>query len=70
MLPNKVGQTQKGVEHTSPLSWLSKLFITGLPGSKNIKRPILTISCFKKDEILKNEKRPKKGQIFFKNLLK
>jgi hypothetical protein len=34
-----------------------------LPGPKKIKRPNLAISSFKKGQILKNEKRPNKGQI-------
>jgi len=38
--------------------------------SKKLKRPNLAISGFKKGQILKNEKRPKKGQIFFKNFVK
>jgi hypothetical protein len=37
-----------------------------LPGRKKIKRPTLVISSFKKGQILKNEKRPNKGQIFNK----
>jgi hypothetical protein len=39
---------------------------SGLPGLKKLKRPILAISSFKKGQILKNEKRPNKGQISFK----
>jgi hypothetical protein len=66
MFPNKVGQTQKGVEHTSPLSWLNKLFIKGLPGSKN-KNANFGNKQFQKSQIQKNEKKPNKGQIFFKN---
>jgi len=38
----------------------------GLPGPKKIKRPNLAISSFKKGQIMKNEKRPNKGQISFK----
>jgi len=38
--------------------------------SKKLKRPNLAISSFKKGKILKNEKRPNKGQISFKKLLK
>ena len=38
----------------------------GLPGPKQFNGPILAISSLKKDQILKNEKRPNKGQIFIK----
>jgi hypothetical protein len=48
---------------------LSKLN-PGLPGPKKIKRPNLAISSFKKGQILKNEKKPNKGQIYLKKLLK
>jgi len=41
-----------------------------LPGLKKLKRPNLAISSFKKGQILKNEKRPNKGQISFKNFVK
>jgi len=41
-----------------------------LPGPKKLKSPNLAISSFKKGQILKNEKRQNKGQIFFKKLLK
>jgi hypothetical protein len=43
---------------------------SGLPGPKKLKRPNLAISSFKKGQILKNEKRPNKGQISLKKLLK
>jgi hypothetical protein len=46
------------------------MFLTGLPGPKKLKRPNLAISSFKKGQILKNEKRPNKGQIFLKKLFK
>jgi len=36
-----------------------------LPGPNKLKRPNLAISSFKKGQILKNEKRPNKGQFFF-----
>jgi len=42
-------------------------FVTGLPGPKNFKRPNLAISSFKKGQILKDEKGPNKGQIFFED---
>jgi len=42
----------------------------GLPGPKKLKKPNLAISSFKKGQILKIEKRPNKGQIFLKKLLK
>jgi len=45
-------------------------YSAGLPGPKKLKRPNLAISSFKKCQILTNEKRPNKGQIFFKNFLK
>jgi hypothetical protein len=35
---------------------------SGLPGPKKLKTPNLAISRFKKGQILKNEKRPNKGQ--------
>jgi len=38
--------------------------------SKKIKRPNLSINCYKKGLILKNEKKPNEGQIFEENLLK
>ena len=38
--------------------------------SQKFKRPKLAMSSFKKGQILKNEKRPNKGQIFKENLLK
>jgi len=38
--------------------------------SKKLKGPNLAISSFKKVQILKNEKRPNKGQNSFKKLLK
>jgi len=41
-----------------------------LPGPKKLKRPNLAISSFKKGQILKNEKRPNKGQISFKIFVK
>jgi len=41
-----------------------------LQGPKKLKRPNLTKSSFKKGQILKNEKRPNKGQISFKNFVK
>jgi len=64
--------------HTFSFTHLSlPLFLThtltlypGLPGPKKLKRPNLAISNFKKGQILKNEKRPNKGQISFKKLLK
>jgi hypothetical protein len=34
-----------------------------LPGPKKLKRPNMAISSLKKGQILKNEKRPNKGQI-------
>jgi hypothetical protein len=36
---------------------------SGLPGLKKIERPNFAISKFKKGQILKNEKRPKKAKI-------
>ena len=42
----------------------------GLPGSKKFKWPNLAISSLKKGQILKNEKRPNKGQISFKKFVK
>jgi len=41
-----------------------------LPGPKKLKRPNLAIRSFKKGQILKNEKRPNKGQISFKIFVK
>jgi len=41
-------------------------FKPGLPGPKKLNRPNLVMRSFKKGQILKNEKRPNKGQIFFK----
>jgi hypothetical protein len=41
----------------------------GLPGPKKFKRPNLAISSFKKGQILKNEKRPNKGQISLKKFV-
>jgi len=41
-----------------------------VPGSKKFKRPNLAISSFKKGQILKNEKRPNKGQIYFKTFVR
>ncbi len=41
----------------------------GLPGPKNFKMSIVAVTV-SKGQILKNEKRPNKGQIFLKNLLK
>jgi len=41
-----------------------------LPGPKKLKRPNLAISSFKKGQILKNEKRPYKGQISLKKMVK
>jgi len=38
---------------------------TELTGPKKLKRPNFAISSFKKGQILKNEKRPNKGQISF-----
>jgi hypothetical protein len=38
--------------------------------SKNLKRPYLAISCFKKGQILKSEKRPNTGQISLKKMFK
>jgi len=38
--------------------------------SKKIKRPNLAISSFKKGQILKNEKRPNKGLISPKKIVK
>jgi len=43
---------------------------SGLPGPKKLKRPNLAISSFKKGQILKNKKRPNKGQISFKIFVK
>jgi hypothetical protein len=37
--------------------------VSGLPGPKKLKRPNLAISSFKKGQILKNEKRPKKTKF-------
>ena len=45
-------------------------FSPELPSPKKLKRPNLAISSFKKGQILKNEKRPNKGQISFKKLVK
>jgi len=42
----------------------------GLPGPKKLKGPNLVISSFKKGQILKNEKRPNKGQISLKKFIK
>jgi len=44
--------------------------VSGLPGPKKLKRPNLAISSFKKGQILKNEKRPNKGQIYLKKFVK
>jgi hypothetical protein len=44
--------------------------LAGLPGPKKLKRPNLAISSFKKGQILKNEKRPNKGQISLKKIVK
>jgi len=44
--------------------------VTGLQVPKKLKRPNLAISSFKKGQILKNEKRPNKGQIPSKKFLK
>jgi len=41
-----------------------------LPGPKKLKRPNLAINSFKKGQILKNGKRPNKGQISFKKFVK
>jgi len=38
--------------------------------SRKIKRPNLAISSFKKGQILKNEKKPNKGQILIKKFVK
>jgi len=38
--------------------------------SKKLKRPYLAKSSFKKGQILKNEKRPYKGQISLKKFVK
>jgi len=46
------------------------VLFSGLPGTKNFKRPNLAISSFKKGQILKNEKRPNKGHISFKKFVK
>ena len=46
------------------------LCTAGLPGPKIFKSPNLAISSFKKGQIIKNEKRQNKGQIFKENLLK
>jgi len=46
------------------------LCMSGLPGPKKSKRPNLAISSFKKGQILKDEKRPNKGQISFKKFVK
>jgi len=43
---------------------------TGLPGPNKLKRPNLALSSFEKGQILKNEKRPKKGKISFKKFVK
>ena len=37
--------------------------------SKKLKRPNFAISSFKIGQILKNKRKPNKGQIFFENLL-
>jgi len=42
----------------------------GLPGPKKSKRPNLAINSFIKGKILKNEKRPNKGQISLKQIVK
>jgi len=39
--------------------------IPGLPGPKIFKGANLAISNFKKGQILKNEKRPNKGEIYY-----
>jgi hypothetical protein len=47
--------------------------MSGLPGPKKLKRPNLAKfdhKQFQKGQILKNEKRPNKGQISLKKLLK
>jgi len=44
--------------------------VSGLPGKKKLKRPNLAISSFKKGQILKNEKRPKKRPNFLQILKK
>jgi len=49
---------------------LPQALLPGLPGPKKLKRPNLAISSFKKGQILKNEKRPNKGQISSQKLLK
>jgi len=41
-----------------------------LPGPKELKRPNLAISSFKKGQILKNEKRPNKVRISLKKFVK
>jgi hypothetical protein len=46
------------------------LLVSGLPGSKNFKKPKLAISSFKKGQILKNEKGKIKAKFPSKNLLK
>jgi len=45
-------------------------YLAGLPGPKKIKRTNLAKSSFKIGQILKNEKRPNKGQISFKRFVK
>jgi hypothetical protein len=40
-----------------------------LPGPKKLKRPNLAICSFKKGKILRNEKRPNKGQISLKKFV-
>jgi hypothetical protein len=56
----------------SNVNWdaLPKILKAGLPGPNKLKRPNLAISSFKKGQILKNEKRPNKGQISFKKFVK
>jgi len=46
------------------------LFFPGLPDPKKLNRLNLAISSFIKGQILKNEKRPNKGQISFKIFVK
>jgi hypothetical protein len=50
--------------------WGGVCGVAGLPGSKKLKRPNLAKSSFIKSQILKKEKRPNKGQILLKKIVK
>jgi hypothetical protein len=43
---------------------------TWFPGPKKIKKAKYGHKQFQKGQILKNEKKPNKGQIFFKKIVK